>query len=499
VTDELVELDTPPESSAVGARVGRRTVITRAWSVLTGDDSFLRWTVIAWAALFVVMGVALVDTLTYDFTVHPIVGDEASHIFTTLSLAGPGHNFSYSFSDLQRFNELHWMPRPYGIFFQQYGNGWAYAKPYGYGLYAAPNVFVFGAIRGIAVANTALLVILTAVSVATLRLRYRGPVVPLTAGAFVFLGLPLFYAYVIHPDLLVAVLTAVVFLLVLLHWRTKHVALAAAAVAVSALLIVENPRAIVVVAPAFLVVLWELRSWTKRVVVVAVGVIAFAIVITPNLVSSNGQSWNAYAGERYQAIPRLGSDVPFDGVHTFEGQGWRRIPTGDQFSTTRIIERLFEDPVAGARATFYSFFGRNTGMLVFVPVGFLILALVLARVRKLDAHAWALLIGILGYILVHTFAFSANYFGGGQSLGNRYFLQIAPSLLALAVVARVHARALMLAAIGGAVLAVLFMWPHFEDPSGAYSVGLARTSWLQRQLPAETGIYYSFVFDQLNP
>jgi hypothetical protein len=138
-------------------------------------------------------------------------------------------------------------------------------------------------------------------------------------------------------------------------------------------------------------------------------------------------------------------------------------------------------------------------MLVFVPVGFLILALVLARIRKLDAHAWALLIGILGYVLVHAFGFSANYFGGGQSLGNRYFLQIAPSLLALAVVARVHARALMLAAIGGAVLAVLFMWPHFEDPSGAYSVGLARTSWLQRQLPAETGIYYGFVFDQLNP
>ncbi len=292
--------------------------------MLTGDESFQRWTVIAWAALFVVMGVALVDTLTYDFTVHPIVGDEASHIFTALSLSGPGHNFSYSFNDLQRFNDLHWMPRPYGIFFQQYGNGWAYAKPYGYGLYAAPFMFVFGAIQGVAVANTALLVILTGVSVATLRLRYRGPVVPLTVGAFVFLGLPLFYAYVIHPDLLVAVMTAVVFLLVLLFWRTKRAVLAGAAVAVSAMLLIENPRAVVVVLPAFLVVLWELRSWTKRLIVVAVGVVAFAVVITPNLVYSNGQSWNAYAGERYQAIPRLGSDVPWDGVHIYELQGWRR-------------------------------------------------------------------------------------------------------------------------------------------------------------------------------
>ncbi|HEY8217682.1 MAG TPA: hypothetical protein VIH82_11140 [Acidimicrobiia bacterium] len=472
------------------------TRVARAWSLLTGDDG-LRWpTVVAWAALVVVMVVALVDTLTYDFRVHPIVGDEASHLFTTLSLSGPGHNLSYGFADLQRFNDLHWVPRPYGIFFQQYGNGWAYAKPYGYGVYAAPFAWVFGTVHGVAVANSVLLVVLAAASIVMLRLRYRGPVVPLTVGVFVFLGLPLFYAYVIHPDLLLAVLTAIVFVLVLLHWQTRHAAFAAGAFAVSTLLIVENPRAVIVVLPVFVVVLWELRSWAARAVVVGVGAVAFAVVITPNLVYSNGDSWNAYGGARYQAIPRLGSDVPFDGVHIYELQGWRRIYTGDRFSTTRIVEKLFEDPVGGLRATYYTFFGRNTGILVFVPLGFLILALVLARVRSLDAHAWAILGGVLAYVLVYAFAFPTNYYGGGQSLGNRYFLQIAPSLLALAVAARVQARALTIAALAGAVLSVAFLWPHFEDPSGAYSVGLARTSWLQRRLPAETGIYYGYVFKQ---
>jgi hypothetical protein len=92
-----------------------------------------------------------------------------------------------------------------------------------------------------------------------------------------------------------------------------------------------------------------------------------------------------------------------------------------------------------------------------------------------------------------------NYYGGEQSLGNRYFLQIAPSLLALAVAARVHTRALTVAALAGAVLAVLFMFPHFEDPSGAYSVGLARTSWLQRQLPYESGISHGRVFQPPAP
>jgi hypothetical protein len=67
-------------------------------------------------------------------------------------------------------------------------------------------------------------------------------------------------------------------------------------------------------------------------------------------------------------------------------------------------------------------------------------------------------------------------------------------VIALAVAADLRVRALAGAAIAGAVLAVLFMWPHFQDPSGAYAVGLARTSWLQRQLPFETGITHREIF-----
>ncbi|HEY8217681.1 MAG TPA: hypothetical protein VIH82_11135 [Acidimicrobiia bacterium] len=470
-------------------------MLARAWSVLTGEEDVRPLTVVAWAALVVLMGVCLVDTLTYDFTVHRIVGDEASHIFTTLSVGGSGHNLSYDIHDLEAFNDLQWMPRPYGLYFQQYnGNGWAYAKPYGYGVYAGPFASVFGTIRGVAVANTFLLLVLAAVSVATLRLRYRGPVVPLTVGAFVFLGLPFFYAYVIHPDLLLATLTAIVFFLVLLHWRTKHVALAAAAAAVSALLVVENPRTAAAVLPAFVVVLWELRSWVKRAIVVGVGIVALGIVVTPNYVYSNGGSWNAYAGDRYQAVPSLGNDVPFDGVHTQHLQGWRHVHTGENSTPSKFLSRIFEDPEREAQAAFNYFFGRHTGMLVFVPVGFLILALVLVRIRTLDRHAWAILIGILGYITVYVLVWPKNYYGGAQSLGNRYFLQIAPGLLALAVAAQLRTRALLGAALGGALLAVLFLFPHFEDPSAAYSVDIARTSWLQRQLPFEGGISYSKIF-----
>jgi hypothetical protein len=499
MTDKVVELETAPSDAAeIPAR--RPGIVIGAWSVLTGEETFRPLTVIAWAGFVLLAGICLVDTLTYDFTVHPIVGDQASHIFNTLSVSGPGHNLSYDILDLQRFNDLQWRPKPYGLYFQQYaGDGWAFAKPYAYGAYAGPFAWVFGAIRGVAIANSMLLMILAAVSVAMLRLRFRGPVVPLTVGAFVFLGLPFFYAYAVHPDLLLSVLTSVVFLLVLLHWKTKHVALAAVAAALSALLVVDNPRITIVLLPVFLVVLWELRSWTKRLVLVGAGVVALAAVVTPNFVYSDGESWNAYAGVRYQAVPSLGADVPFDGIHTQHLEGWRRVHTGENTTFSKILDRFFEDPEGEARALFNYFFGRHTGMLAFVPVGFLILALVLARIRKLDGHAWAILIGIVGYIVVYVLVWPRNYYGGEQSLGNRYFLQIAPSLLALAVAARVHTRALTVAALAGAVLAVLFMFPHFEDPSGAYSVGLARTSWLQRQLPYESGISHGRVFQPPAP
>jgi hypothetical protein len=217
-------------------------------------------------------------------------------------------------------------------------------------------------------------------------------------------------------------------------------------------------------------------------------------VIAPNLKYSDGASWNAYAGERSQAVPSLGADPPFDGVHLEPGVGWRRVHTGENQSGSKIVERLYNDPEAGLRSTYFYFFGRHTGMFVFVPVGFLILLMVLLRIRKLDRHAWSILIGVFAFVLIAAFAYHRNYFGGAQSLGNRYFLQVSPALLALAVAADLRVRALAGAALGGAVLAVLFMWPHFQDPSGAYPVGLARTSWLQRQLTFETGISHPEVF-----
>ena len=48
---------------------------------------------------------------------------------------------------------------------------------------------------------------------------------------------------------------------------------------------------------------------------------------------------------------------------------------------------------------------------------------------------------MLVYVGLYLVVYTNNYFGGGASLGNRYFLQIAPVLLGVLAVLRPPARA----------------------------------------------------------
>ncbi len=81
--------------------------------------------------------------------------------------------------------------------------------------------------------------------------------------------------------------------------------------------------------------------------------------------------------------------------------------------------------------------------------------------------------------------FPDNYYGGGQAIGNRYFLQVAPLALGLAAAARLPSRQLVAASALAAVLSIGFMWPHHNQPTWAF-IDLDRTSWAQRILPFET-------------
>src|SRR3546814_7570190 len=84
----------------------------------------------------------------------PVAGAQASFVYQALSLRGG--DLSYDADDQARWLELGWADQPHGLFVQQRGDGWAFAKPLGYSVLLAPAMAVAGA-HGITLVGAGLL------------------------------------------------------------------------------------------------------------------------------------------------------------------------------------------------------------------------------------------------------------------------------------------------------------------------------------------------------
>jgi hypothetical protein len=135
---------------------------------------------------------------------------------------------------------------------------------------------------------------------------------------------------------------------------------------------------------------------------------------------------------------------------------------------------------------------------VTVPLALLLLVAVLARLPASNRWAVAAVAGVLAYIAFYIVVFPTNYYGGGQSLGNRYFIQIAPAVLITALFAPLGTRTFRILSVAGIALSLLFTWPNHRDPSDAY-IALIRTSPAQRLLPIEANQDYTWIFRQKPP
>ena len=106
----------------------------------------------------VIAAVVLGMTVTQDFRDEPLAGDTSAHLMQALSLAYDSHSLNFDGRDLANWKELGWAAEPVGMFFQRYdGDRYGVAKPYGYSLFLAPFIAVFGPVHGVAVGNTILL------------------------------------------------------------------------------------------------------------------------------------------------------------------------------------------------------------------------------------------------------------------------------------------------------------------------------------------------------
>jgi hypothetical protein len=453
-------------------------------------------TLAAWAALAVATVILLVPVATYDLRDHVPVGDQTSYIVQTLSLAYDSHDLSFDAADSHRWRDMGvspdpatsalwrqrgWGQEPFALFFQRDSGGWAFAKPYGYSLFAAPFVRLFDPVPGFAIANTVLLLALLALTLWTLRMRLRGPAVPLAAGAFLLASFAYFYAYVAYTDLFLALVALAASATALRYVDTGRLRWALVSVAVMGYGVSEKPQFALLFLPLAVVMMAaERRRWRNAAAIAAVGLVALGIAVLPYLYYSDLKSFSPYNGARFQLwTSEVGAVIPpWEGGHSYWGAKFDSTATGGAGWSDKL------DALA------YTFVGQHTGILVFMPFAFLLLVAVLARIRHANRWAVAMLVGILAYLVFYAVAFPTNFYGGGQSFGNRYFLQMAPTVLVLALLAGLSARLVSRIALVGIALGVAFLLPSQLHASRAV-YELWHTSAPQRLLPFEHNQQYA--------
>ena len=121
-------------------------------------------------------------------------------------------------------------------------------------------------------------------------------------------------------------------------------------------------------------------------------------------------------------------------------------------------------------------------------------------IRLPASNRWAVAgaVGVLAYIAFYIVVFPKNYYGGGQSLGNRYFIQIAPAVFVTALFAPLGVRLVRVLSVAAVAVSVLFSWPQHRAPSDAY-IEMIRTSPAQKLLPIEANQDYTWIFRQTPP
>jgi hypothetical protein len=455
-------------------------------------------------AAFAVVGfVVMLVSISVIPVDREVEGDEASYVFSALSLLDG--DLSYDARDQERWDELGWNDPPLGLFLQSHGDGWAGAKPIGYSIVLAPFLLVFG-LQGIAVSGAVLLMGYAACWYFSSRLRWSREVSALVAVTAALASYAWFYAFAAHADLFFACLVGFVTYGLLRASLHRHAVWWAVACASAGLLLTEKVPALLAIMPFLLAASTRLPRRAALVGGAALVVVATLSTI-PYWHYSDGASWSAYGGERYYA-PR---ETPWNGAGPHD---LYRLETDEKLSPAFVFDRLTSPSPDVPSAALTYVVGRHTGALTFLPiVPILLVATVVHlvrsrrrpgpgaegdgtetsefapgddRPREAEAHiddepavndetidsasrpsapppvplvAWGALASVIAYAAFYVVLFTNNYYGGGQSIGSRYFLQFSVVAIAVPVAGGLGERAATICAALAVVWALVVLGP----------------------------------------
>lgn len=379
--------------------------------LLTARIYLLNYSKIFWVWLLagiVLMACAL--TFSSPIGERVLYSDQATHVMTASSIWNDG-DLKYSLEDLRRFREDY--PKetfPRGLILKQGERGdLFFAKPYVYGLLAAPFYAMLG-VDGFVVFNVFCLVLIGIVAgMALIGVLGRGWSL-FTSFAFVVPSAFLPWVFVAHPDLFIAALLAVGGYLLMRQKTTRRCQIIAAL-----LLGVSLHEKITFFASIpFIILAMPSVDWRRRVLICFVVVLSWFLLTSVNLVIDG--SFLSYQGLRF-------------GVHAAPfplEKGW--IPP-----TRGGVEHVF-DPIAVLLAIvgnlsllpekFIDFFvGRQTGIIPYFALAF---GLLVVRSTLVWGRSAVVLLGFFAYLILHWLVFPTNGYGGSGSYGSRYMMQALP-------------------------------------------------------------------------
>jgi len=487
-------------------------------------DRVLRWIAVAALALFVVvLGVIVLSEP--DPTVQ---GDEASYVYSALSLRD--FDLTYDDVDQARWEAIGWETPPSGLFVQRHGDGWAMAKPIGYSAYLAPFLWLFG-LRGIQIAGAVALTVYAAAWFYSGRLRWRWEVSALVAFGVSVASSTWWYAFPAHVDIFFAALIGVVTYGLLRASLRRDALWFWLAAGVAGLLLTEKTPAFLSLLPFVLIAAFRLGR--KPAAIGGSVMVAAALLSTlPYFYYSDGASWSAYGGERYY----VAETPPWSGG---DESDLMRLVTDELLTPAYVLDQVTSPSSDLFGATLSYSVGRHTGVLTFMPVVPLLVGgaiMVLfrgwrrgrrrrGRVDDPDAEscsadenrvgdwaaspssvdglneeptwdaaeratpdravALAALLSLGLYVAFYLVLFTNNYYGGGQSIGNRYFLQFSAVAAGVVVASGLRERWAVVCVGLAVVWAALVIGPLMRHGPVMYTE-FWRTTSVQRWLPYDT-------------
>ena len=405
-----------------------------------------RIAIAGWAILGLLLAATLAAAATLDRRAWPsFVGDEATYLMEAQSLAWD-FDLEYSRRDHDRFVEQ-WGRPPEGLILQSVDGGGTlvYGKPAAYPLFLAPFVR-FSPIRGAAVANALLLALAAVTAGRALQRRTGGlgEIAPLWVAAWVFASVTFAYVFWIHSDLFLMCLAAIALALVYGGGPGRGRWLAAGALL--AVVMLSRPLYAGLLAAAALAAPAQAR---KRVVA---GAAVLALVAVLGSLAVRG-TWTSYGGDRRSFYGYTG----FPAVDAVDWAGQIAERGTHSWVKGETLRMGFDPRQAGWNLAYY-LVGRHVGILPY----FLPLLLGFIAFRRGEGR-WALVLAVLLAAAVLFWMRPFNFYGGGGSMANRYFLPLYPALWFLAA-RPVRPAPGALAAVLVTLLAAPFLLPLWSAP-----------------------------------